>query len=123
MMAQSIMHTCIQEPKYTRKEMLTLVINIIQILKKYEKLKLIRKEKDIYSKNFLGVIKELNDLNLQLHESLPKIHEERPEIKKPSGSVISSKNERKIVPEKPITPEYGKLEEDIARLREKLSGI
>ncbi len=114
------MHVMISKPSESRKEILQSNIDVIRLLKVYEKLKLIRKEKLLYANYIKKGMKELKPLMQHLFESLPEVKLEEKERK-----IKRLEKEEKEIIEKPskTTMELDKLEQDIKRLQEKISKL
>jgi|TARA_Y100000310_G_C20563564_1_gene754306 hypothetical protein len=113
------MHVMISRPNESRKDLLQGNIDIIRFLKGNEKLKLIRKEKNLYSRYVKREVKELKTLMQKLFESLPevKIQEKEKRIKK-----IEQK-EKEIIEKPSRNLELEKLEQDIKKLQQKIGSL
>ena len=116
-MDDRLVHVRLNEPNNSRKEILQSTIDIIQLLKGFEKLKLLGREKLIFMSNLKREFKELDSLISKL-DSLPKIKIEYDVEEK-------SKKGVKKIEEKTIrkTSEFDKLEEDINKLRSKINSL
>lgn len=117
-MTNETMHVGITQPTFYRKEILNSALDIIQVLKNFEKIKLIRKEKEVCKREFKRVIKELNVLLERAKTELPTIR-----IKEKPVERIEKK-EKVIEMEKPsVSPEMRKLETDLSKIQEKLARL
>lgn len=117
-MKKQPVHVKLEDPTTTRKMVLELAIDTIGFLKNYEKLKLIRKEKDIYKRRFKEDIAEINKLIMDLDGFLPKVRveEEKKEKIKGPRRVEKEKGQLKV-------GYLNKFESDINRLRAKIEGL
>ncbi|MBS3117844.1 hypothetical protein J4430_03115 [Candidatus Woesearchaeota archaeon] len=111
------MHVGIENPKTYRKEVLTSAIDTIQILKRYETLRTLRKEKADQTLTLRKHIKELRDMFGEFH-NLPNVH-----IETEHPHQHSSKNKKTVHPKEPHNPYLDKLQRDISTLRSKLNSL
>lgn len=108
------LHVGIHEPIHNRKEILKCSLSTIQLLKNFEELKRIRKEKEFYKKEFKKNLKELNTLFKEF-DKLPKVHIKKEKKK----STVKKKEEKKVV-----HPTYiDKLEEDLAEIKARIDSL
>ena len=124
-MSDQMMHVGIEEPVQRRKEVLKIAIDAIQILKDFEIEKKYNKEKSVYRKHFIQIVKELSNTIREFREMMPAVHvhppkEEEKEEEKPKAKPI-------VVVKKPVKKRakthLDKLEDDISSLREKIAGL
>lgn len=118
-----IMHVGIEEPVKWRKEILGTAVDTIQALKEFELHRKVNKEKDVYRKHFVQVIKELSQAIQEFKGAMPLIHiPHMPE----EGKKEEVKPE-KIEIKKPVIKRkkthIDKLEDDISYLREKIARL
>ena len=121
------MHVGIEEPNEKRRYMLNSAIDIIELLKKYQRFKKIRKEKGIRRREFSITMKEIRDLFKEIEEMLPVV-EEQQEPKKIKVSVVKKPEpvKEEVVIKKPVVkrdPRMGKLEKDLQALKDRISKI
>lgn len=117
------MHVNIENPVEQRREVLSSVIDSIQMLKNYERYKQMQQEKDIYRKEFRNVIKELNIIMKELQDKLPIIEEE---IKQKVAVKKVQHKQPKVVEEAPkhiVVKKVDKFEEEMKLLREKIKKL
>lgn len=123
-MPKEIMHVNIENPVEQRREVLSSVIDSIQMLKNYERYKQMQQEKDIYRKEFRNIIKELNIIMKELQDKLPVIEEE---IKhKVAVKKTVPQKQQKVVEEAPkhiVVKKVDKFEEEMKLLREKIKKL
>lgn len=119
-----IMHVGIEDPVQKRKELLSTAVDTIQALKDFEICKKYSKEKDVYRKHFVQVVKELSIAIHEFKEKIPVMHAPHPEKKeaakpmeKPTIAII-----KKPVIRRSKT-HLDKLEDDIASLRDKIANL
>lgn len=126
-MPKEIMHVAIEQPVEKRREVLSSAIDTIQMMKNYERLKQMQKEKDVYRKEFKNIIKEVSILVKELKEKLPKVEEKIQQIKKgPEQKAIAPapkkpKEEKKVI-EVHRRPD-DKFEAEMKLLREKITKL
>jgi len=127
MTMSEIIHVGIKEPKQHRKEILNFSIDIIQLLKKYERHKKLNKEKNLYRTHLMKNIKQLNNLLKGFHKMMPQvaIQEPRPKvvIQKVSKKAIKKAVKKKNARVKSKNKELDKFENDIASLKSKISSL
>ena len=122
-MTNSVMHVGIEEPVQKRKEVLNIAIDAIQTLKEFEIHKKINREKAVYRRHFIQIVKELSASIQEFKEKIPvmHIHEEKKEEEKPK-----EKAKVKII-KKPVIKRskthLDKLEDDISSLRDKIASL
>lgn len=120
-----VMHVGIEQPAERRKEILNIAIDAIQSLKEFEMSRKISKEKDIYRKEFIRIVTELNDTIQQFKDGMPAVHVIHPhkEVKEEVGP--EKKEEFRPIIKKPVKKKthLDELEDDIARIREKISRL
>jgi hypothetical protein len=126
-MSSEIMHIGIEHPAQRRKEILNIAIDAIQALKDFEMSRKVSKEKDVYRKQFIQVVKELND-NIQVFkEGMPVLHMFHPHEEEKEEVGPEKLEEPKPIVKKPAKKKtqthLDALEYDIARIREKISRI
>jgi len=119
-----VMHVGIEQPTERRKEILNIAIDAIQALKEFEMSRKISKEKDIYRKEFIRIVTDLNDTIQQFKDGMPAVHvthphEEMEEVKP------EKKEEFRPIAKKPVKKKthMDELEDDISRLRERISRL
>lgn len=125
-MSGEVMHVGIEQPVERRKEILSIAIDAIQALKDFEMSRKISKEKDVYRKHFIQVVKELNDNIQEFKEGMPAVHVQHPKEETEEVTVKPKKEEAKpAVAKKPVKKKthLDELEDDMARLREKISRL
>jgi len=127
-MADEIIHVGIKEPKQHRKEILSLTVDIIQLLKKYEKYKKIEKEKNLYRIHLTKNIKQLTTTLTKFQTMIPQVHmrEKRKEKKEyPQTQPQKIIKQKKEIIKKPVikNKELEKLETDIASIRSKINKL
>lgn len=120
-----VMHVGVEQPVERRREILNIAIDTIQALKEFEMSRKISKEKDIYRKEFIRIIKELNDGIQQFKDSIPTVHIVHPHEEGKEEVKPGKKEEFRPIVKKPIKKKthLDELEDDIARLREKISKL
>lgn len=120
-MGNEAMHVGIEEPVQKRKEVLNVAIDSIQALKGFELYKRINKEKDVYRKHFIQVIKELSIAINAFKEHMPPlyVHKEEEEKAEEQAKPVVIK---KQPPKKPKT-HFDELEDDLRVLKEKISRL
>lgn len=122
-MSNHVMHVGIEEPVQRRKDVLKIAIDAIQTLKDFEIQKAYKREKAVYRKHFIQVIKNLSNAIEEFRELMPTVHVHHPKegkeekIKPKIESIIIKKPVRKA------QTHLDKLEDDIADLREKIAGL
>ncbi len=105
------MHIGINEPVKCRKKILSSTIDTIKVLKQYEKYKQIKKEKELYQKQFEKNLGEIKEITKKL-AILPNVKIESP-IKKEGKP-------KQIIKEKKKT---SKLDKDLDALRDKIQSL
>jgi hypothetical protein len=125
-----IMHVGIEEPREKRKEVLNCAIDTLEILKRYERFKKLRKEKD-YAKNELKtIVKDIKTLFKEIQELMPHVEfpkEHKVEQEKPI--VVVPRPQPKIEHVVMKRPEIKKdtvrekIERDIQDLRDKVARL
>lgn len=122
-MGNEVMHVGIEEPVQKRKEVLNVAIDAIQALKGFEMHKRVNKEKDVYRKHFIQVIKELSIVIQEFKGHMPPlyVHKEEEEAEKPEEKA------KPIIIKKPVQKKpkthFDELEDDIRVLKEKISRL
>src|SRR3989344_5393985 len=114
---EKLMHVMVSQPNQSRRSLLQSNIDIIRILKGYEKLKIIKKERLLYANYIKKEVKELNTLVENLYENLPHVRQER-HIEQEKESKKKQK-----VKEKPRNTELDRLEQDIKKLQDKINSL
>ncbi len=109
------MHVLVPNPDESRKEVLEGCIDIVRMLKSFEKIRVIRKEKALYINYLKKEMKEFKGVLINL-DNLPKVKVEQREREEKK----LKKEERKIESPK-RNPELEKLEKDIRELQSKIS--
>ena len=126
--ARGVIHVSISEPTERRKVLLEVALEAIQVLKRFERLKKLRREQELYRKGFLKTMREISAETKEMEEMLPQIrlHEEKP----PDAAPASPKAPptptvvKRAPPPKPRKfTEVDKLEDDIKRIKEKLASL
>lgn len=122
-MDNEIIHVGIAEPKEKRKEILSITIDTIQLLKKYERYKKIQKEKNLYRTNLTKNIKQLNTMLKGFEKMIPEVQEQSKPIEQPkiTKQTIAKKKAVKIPIKK--KKEFSKLESDIVSLKSKINEL
>lgn len=120
-----IMHVGVEQPVERRKEILGIAIDAIQALKDFEMSRKIGKEKDIYRKEFIKIVEELNNSIQQFKDSMPAVHVIHPHEEVKEEVKPEKKEEPKPVIKKPVKKKthMDELEDDIARLRDRISRL
>ena len=121
-----IMHVGIEDPVQKRKELLGLAIGTVQTLKDFEIHKKINKEKDVYKKQFVEVVKDLSKSIAEFKDMLPQVH--IPQVpkpaEKPKGTAPKVKIIEKKKPAKPIVrTDLDKLNDEAAALRAQIASL
>jgi hypothetical protein len=129
----SVMHVGIEEPNEKRKEILDSAINTIELLKSYERLKKLKREREIAKKEIKTIAKEIKYLFSETEELMPHVELTKEPPKRveapPRPPVIREKPKEKAAVSKPrppevkIDPHTEKLERDLQELRDKISRI
>lgn len=121
----TIMHVGIENPKNLRKEILSSAVDTVQALKEFEIHKKVNKEKGIYRKHFIQIIKELSLSIHELQEMMPIIHVAQPHEQEPEKVVPAPKVQKPVI-KKPVrkkNKELDKLESDISNLKDKIASL
>ncbi len=120
-----VMHVGIEQPIERRKEILNIAVDVIQALKEFEMSRKISKEKDIYRKEFIRIVKELNDTIQQFKDGMPSVHVTHPHEEGKEEVKPEKKEEFRPIVKKPVKKKthLDELEDDISRLREKISRL
>ncbi|MDP2906935.1 MAG: hypothetical protein Q8O03_03255 [Nanoarchaeota archaeon] len=120
-----VMHVGIEQPAERRKEILNIAVDAIQSLKDFEMSRKIRKEKDIYRKEFIRIVTELNDTIQQFKDDMPAVHVTHPHEEEKKEVKLEKKEEFRPIVKKPVKKKthMDELEDDIARLRERISRL
>lgn len=121
-----IMHVGIERPVERRKEILNIAIDIIQVLKEFEISRRIRREKDVYRKEFVKIIGELNNHVQKLKDTMPAMHIPYPHEGGREEVELERIKEVKPVVKKSFAKRkthMDELEDDIIRLREKIARL
>ncbi len=120
-----IMHVGIEHPAERRKEILNIAIDAIQALKEFEMSRKISKEKDIYRKEFIRIVTELNDTIQQFKDDMPAVHATHPHEEEKGEVKPGKKEEFRPIVKKPVKKKthLDELEDDIIRLREKIARL
>ncbi|MBI2672808.1 hypothetical protein HYX19_00970 [Candidatus Woesearchaeota archaeon] len=123
-----LMHVGIIDPNVKRKQILENAILIIQLLKGFEKIKDIRKEKDKVKSEFKSKLKEINKLAKEFNFLIPKVKLPEIDVKKELHEKVAETKEK--LPLKRIKTEkharsanLDKLDKDIDFLRKKLESL
>ena len=118
------MHVGIENPTKWRKVLLNAAVDSIQALKNFEIHKKINKEKAVYRKHFIQVIKNLSNSIQEFQEKLPIVYTHHPQKEEVAGAELEKKEKTKVIylKKKPRT-ELTKLEEDISSLKDKIASI
>jgi len=123
-MSNQVMHVGIEEPVQRRKEVLNIAIDAIQTLKDFEIEKKYSKEKSVYRKHFIQIVKELSNTIGEFREMMPAVHVHHPKEEAKEEEMPKAKP---IVVKKPVKKRakthLDKLEDDISSLREKIAGL
>ena len=125
-----IMHVGIEEPSEKRKEILNCAIDTLEILKRHERFKKFRKEKDSAKNELKITIKDAKVLFKEIEELLPNVElpkEDRAEREKPMAVVPRTRPKIEHVtmkrPELKKDTIRDKIERDIQELRDKVSRL
>ena len=120
-----VMHVGIEQPAERRKEILNIAIDAIQALKEFELSRKISKEKDIYRKEFIRTVTELNDTIQQFKDGMPAVHVIHPHEEEKEEANPEKKEEFRPIVKKPVKKKthLDELEDDISRLRERISRL
>lgn len=120
-----VMHVGIENPTERRKEILNVAIDAIQTLKEFEMSRKTSKEKDIYRKEFILIVKELNDTIQQFKDCMPAVHVTPPHQEEKEEIRPEKKEEAKPVVKKPVKKKthMDELEDDLARLKERIARL
>ena len=123
---EGLMHVGILNPKTYRKEILENAISTIKLLKGFERINVLRKEKEIAKSELKSKLRELNKLIKEFNTSLPKV--KIPELKITKEVSSEKKSEEIKVTDKKIKMEHktsnlDKLDQDIDLLRKKLESL
>lgn len=120
-----VMHIGIERPVERRKEILNIAIDTIQALKEFEMSRKISKEKDIYRKEFIRIVKDLNDTIQQFKDGMPAVHVAHPHEEGKEEVKQEKKEEFRPIVKKPVRKKthLDELEDDIARIREKIARL
>ena len=121
-MTQDIMHVGIEYPHQNRKDLLNVAVDAIQVLKEFELHKRVNKEKDVYRKNFIHVVKELSIAIHEFKEKVPYEEVAMKKEKKEPGKPVKEKPKKVAIKKIPKT-HLDKLEDDIASLRSKIESL
>jgi len=124
------MHVALEEPNEKRRDVLNSAIETIELLKRYEKFKKIKKEKDIRRRELGIIMKEMKTLFSEITEMLPVVETptEAPR-REPIKAAPMKKPEpvkEKIEFRRPIEkkdPHMEKLEKDLQALKDKIARI
>ena len=123
---EEAMHVGIEQPIQKRKEILSLAIYAIEALKGVEMGRKMNKEKEIYKKNFIQVVKEINDGIQEFRDTLPAVQmprlkeEKKEEVEKPKKEEVTPAAVKKPLKRKTHMDD---LEDDLARLRDKIARL
>ena len=98
----------ISEPTELRRELLNSTKMVIDSLKKFERISIIRNQKMQFLSELTKVMREINTLNKKLNQGLPKTNVKP----KPAAT--------KIIEEK---TKLADLEDELARVEQKLQGL
>lgn len=123
------MHVGVVNPNTKRKQILENTISIVQLLKGYERLRQLRKEKESSKSEFKTKLRELNKLIKEFNLSVPRV--KLPEVrgvKELKGeakklTVTNITEPKKIKVEKKTSTNLDKLDRDIDLLRKKLESL
>ena len=123
-MANEIIHVGIREPKLHRKEILSVAIDIIELLKGHEKYKKIEKEKNIYRTHLAKNIKQLSTMLKSFETGIPKAVIKEEQKKEKTKAITKSKKKTMKKPVKIEKDEnLDKLERDIGNIKSKISEL
>ncbi len=122
------MHVGIIDPNAKRKQILESAILTIQLLKGFERIKDIRKERDKVKSEFKSKLKEINTLAKEFNSLIPKVKLPEADVKKALHEKVAETKEK--LPFKRIRTEkyrksanLDKLDKDIDFLRKKLESL
>ncbi|MEM4244718.1 MAG: hypothetical protein QXR60_00740 [Candidatus Nanoarchaeia archaeon] len=122
------MHVGLEQPNERRKEILSSAISTIEILKRYESFKKIKKEKELYKKQLRKTNKEIKTMFKEVNEMMPHmeiVKEERKEPKKITPQVKVAVKKKPEIIVKPVKKEkhLEKLNRDLEELRSKIERL
>ncbi|RMD57929.1 hypothetical protein D6825_02475 [Candidatus Woesearchaeota archaeon] len=118
-MADELFFVGIRNSVDVRRELLTSSKDILDILKNYEKYKLMRNEKVLLFSDLKRVFDELLVLNKKLRSKLPKVPIKTPQLKAPKRQVSPARR-----PARPrVKSKLEKLEEELDRVERRLSSL
>ena len=124
---EGLMHVGILNPKTHRKEILENAILTIKLLKGFERINVLRKEKELAKSELKSKLRELNRLIKEFNASLPKVKIPELKVVKKIPSEKSSEEikvtNKKVKLEHHKTSNLDKLDQDIDLLRKKLESL
>lgn len=122
-----IMHVGIEEPTERRKEILNIAIDTIQALKEFEIHRKTLREKDVYRKKFVSVVKDLSTFIQEFKDLMPVAHVPHPAAETEKKEEAKPEETKPVIVKKPVVKKskthLDELEDDLARLREKISRL
>lgn len=119
----SIIHVGIEYPNEKRKNLLKSAIHTVELLKRYEKFKKLKQEKEMHFKEVRKTKKEIKVLFGQMKELMPVIEIPKEEVKKETIPIIPKP---KTVTKKPsikISKQTEKLERDLQALKDRIARL
>ncbi len=125
--AKNVVFVRLEDPDGKRKAVLGSAITIIEVLKGYEKLRRLRREKGLAKRELKMIFKDIKRLLEELEEIMPtlKITEEIPKKQEVQNVAREKPAKVAIKTEAERNKEYRmtKLEKDLEELKNKISGI
>lgn len=122
---KNVMHVGIANPNRKRKEILGSAVEILELLKHYEKSRKIKREKNARKRELKALMKEIKILAGELKELIPVVELPKEEAKKEVVEKQIKKVEIKKVETTEIKREdhSTRLEKDLQALRDKISSL
>lgn len=130
--AKNVMHVGLERPTEMRRGVLNSAIGTIELLKRYEKVKKIKKSKDAHKKELRILFKDIKTLFKEIEEVMPAIELPREEPKRvervePVKVVVKKKLKMKPSVFKPMKIEKDehmeRLDRDLQALRDKIAKL
>ncbi len=122
------MHVGLEQPDQRRKEILNSAISTIEILKRYESFKKVKKEKELYKKELRKASREIKTMLKELDDMMPYLEIPREEHKEPRKiirpiKVVVKKKPKPVM--KPLKKDQHleKLDRDLQELRSKIAKL
>ena len=122
---QSMMHVMLPNPIYIRKEVLRTAIEDTKLLKHFEDMKEIREKKVMYLERLGKSMGDMNLLMKDFHHVLPKIEEEKKEVKPQAKPVVKPEIKKPAVAKPKVIPlpQKSKIDMELEEIERKLENI